>query len=480
MPLRLRAPTRNGEVLAEPHFDRVPELVERNRAILNRAEFPIDGTALFELRKLARRELQLAGAEPLLIGGHQPELSHPGVWAKNFALNGLARKLGGTPLHLIANSDTPKSAAIKVPVFEPGDPLSVSVESVPFDTLAEAPAYEEYSLSNSALFASFPERLQKLCADWLYRPLALDLWPRLDERRTVEFHFTTMRVEREQEWGCRNIEQPVSSISGLESFRRFVKHIVADLPRFRDAYNGAIREYRRVNRIRSRTHPAPELEANEAPFWVLTDRGRRKLSLRDGEPLPEQIRPRALTLTLFARLLIGDFFLHGIGGGKYDEVTDAIIRNYFGIEPPAYQVVSATLHLPLPGFPSTDADLASARRRVRDLQWNPQRNVVPPSSDDRFVLRLVADRETLAASEPPLLDRAARRKWYRKLADLNEQLRHHVWKQVPPAKANLARVEAEVRANAVLRSRDYSWVLFPEEPLKPFLQQFLDVCDAAS
>src|SRR5205085_10460682 len=83
--------------------------------------------------------------------------------------------------------------------------------------------------------------------------------------------------------------------------------------------------------------------------------------------------PRALTLTLFARVCLGDFFIHGIGGGKYDEVTDAIIRDYFGIEPPAYQVLSATLHLPLPGFPGTSADVERAERRLRDLTWNAQR-----------------------------------------------------------------------------------------------------------
>jgi len=66
---------------------------------------------------------------------------------------------------------------------------------------------------------------------------------------------------------------------------------------------------------------------------------------------PEKPPPRALTLTLFARLILGDFFIHGIGGGKYDEVTDQIIRDYFGIDPPAFQVVSGTLHLPFPKFP---------------------------------------------------------------------------------------------------------------------------------
>jgi hypothetical protein len=474
MPLRLRAPTRNGAVLAEPPFDLASEMVERNRAILDHAAIRIDGIPLNELRKQARRELGITSGEPLVIGGHQPELSHPGVWAKNFALCGLARKLGATSLHLIVDSDTPKSAAIKVPLFQPGDPESVSLEALPFDRLAGAATFEEQMVVDAALFESFPERLRQAIANWPFEPLAIRAWGTLDPNRMVAILFTNLRTHFERAWGCENRELPVGFISGFESFRIFVKHITADLPRFREAYNGAIREYRRVNRIRSHTHPAPELQAGETHFWMLTDRGRRKLIPRDGERLPPNIRPRALTITLFARLVLGDFFLHGIGGGKYDEVTDAIIRNYFGIEPPAYQVVSATLHLPLPGFPSTKEDLTAARRHVRDLQWNPQRNVVPPSSDDRSVLRLVADRESLASSEPPLTDRTARREWYRKLADLNEQLRHHVWKQVPPAKAKLARIEAEVHANAVLRRRDYSWVLFPEETLRPFLQQFLD------
>ena len=69
-------------------------------------------------------------------------------------------------------------------------------------------------------------------------------------------------------------------------------------------------------------------------------------------------------------MCLGDFFIHGIGGGKYDEATDAIIRDYFVIEPPAYQVLSATLHLPLPGFASGPEDVKSARRLVRDLRRN--------------------------------------------------------------------------------------------------------------
>src|SRR4051794_34344749 len=123
-PRRFRAPSENGEVLAAPDFAAVPGLVEENRRKLDRADVVVGGLPLDELRALARQEvLSLAsrprerpeGAPPpaahaagspdapLILAGHQPELSHPGVWVKHFALNGLARKLGGTPLNLVVD-----------------------------------------------------------------------------------------------------------------------------------------------------------------------------------------------------------------------------------------------------------------------------------------------------------------------------------------------------------------------------------------
>ena len=121
MTRRFRAPTANRAILADPPFDRILELVERNRKLLARADVRVGGLPLTEFRKLARDEvftLASPGAAapglstPLLIAGHQPELAHPGVWVKNFALNGLAKKLGGVPLNLIVDNDTMKSATL--------------------------------------------------------------------------------------------------------------------------------------------------------------------------------------------------------------------------------------------------------------------------------------------------------------------------------------------------------------------------------
>ena len=51
----------------------------------------------------------------LILAGHQPELFHPGVWVKNFALNGLARRHGLTPINLVVDNDTVKSTALRLP-----------------------------------------------------------------------------------------------------------------------------------------------------------------------------------------------------------------------------------------------------------------------------------------------------------------------------------------------------------------------------
>jgi hypothetical protein len=485
-----RAPAGNGEVLAVPDFAAVAGLVEENRRKLDRDDVTIGGLPLRELRALARREvLELAAdtysvppssQSPLFVTGHQPELAHPGVWVKNFALTGLAKKLGGTALHLIADTDTLKSTSLRFPVFRDRDAKSVRLESLAFDTFSGAEPYETRRVEDAERqcpFDSFADRSRPLWSNWGYKPLLWEAWHPIVHHygpsALIGVRFAGVRQEYEQQWGCRNLELTVSSLSQTDAFARFASHILGDLPRFREVYNAAIRAYRGANHIRSDNHPAPELREGEAPFWVRTAGGRRERATPTSDV--RNLRPRALTLTLFARVCLGDFFIHGIGGGKYDEVTDAIIRDYFHIEPPAYQVLSATLHLPLPGFPSTPDDLKRAERRVRDLHWNPQRYLSPENLARPEVRSLLERKAALATAEPPRTDHAARREWFRALQKVTEELRPFVAKREPEALGELERVRAEVAANEVLQRRDYSWVLYPEETLRPFLRQFLNV-----
>lgn len=477
---RFRAPAADGQHLAIPDGDAVPYLIDANRRRLDQARVEIDGVPLGELRAAARRELLALcdattgpwppadPAAPLLLSGHQPELSHPGVWVKNFALCGLAARLRGTAVHLVADTDTPKTPSLLLPTFPDSNPLAARLVSVAFDRAAPGVPYEDRGVLDPELFTSLPDRVAPLCENWGFEPLLSRVWPRdIPAGARLGEVFVGLRRCQERAWGCHNREVSVSRLSQTGAFRRFVSHVLRDLPRFRAAYNAAIRAYRRAYRLRSHNHPAPELAEDEAPFWVRSADGRR-LRATAGSDLAT-LRPRALTLTLFARLVLGDWFVHGIGGGKYDEVTDALIQDYFGLDPPAYQVVSATLWLPLPGFTTTADDVRGAARRFRDLTWNPQRYLSGPVGRE-----LVERKFDLAAAGDTLRTRQERRSWYRQLREVTEQLRPLVADQLETARAELLRRQAEVRANGVLRRRDCAWVLYPETRLRPFLQRFLE------
>ena len=215
----------------------------------------------------------------------------------------------------------------------------------------------------------------------------------------------------------KNLEVPLSAVCETEGFLWFASHLLAHLPRFQQVHNDALARYRAVYGIRSKNHPVPALarqgEWLEAPFWawrageprrrpLFARQLARTMELRiggDQEPLleiplgpdreaccaverlltlPDQgvrLRTRALTTTMFARRLLGDLFLHGIGGAKYDELGDEISDRFFGTEAPGYLTLSMTLWLGLDDDPAAPARLAAVDHEIRDLTYNPDRHL---------------------------------------------------------------------------------------------------------
>ncbi len=453
---RLRTPAHDREVLADPVFAEVPALVEHNRQLLDTARVSLDGIPLCELRKLARREiLGTDDSQPLIVTGHQPEAFHPGVWVKNFAACGLAQRLGGRSLNLTVDNDTVKSADLKLPTWSDWEPNHVRTATVPLTPVRGDQIWESLTPVDEAAFRAVPDRIAELTRNWPFEPILPHAWSRVTGS-TLGERFTTARRSFEHAWGCDNGEMAISRLCRTQAFQHFARHLLRDRHSFRTTYNAAVRGYRVLHGLRSHTHPVPDLAENETPFWAVTGRQRERAT--DTTP-PEHLRPRALTLTLFARLCVGDFFLHGIGGGKYDEVTDQIIRDYFDLEPPAFQVVSATLFLPLPHFAATADDVERQSQLVRDYHWNPHRHL--PAE-------MAAAHARLRAASPT--DHAGRRKQFRDFRTLSESLRPRVQVQQAEAEAKLKGLEAERTANHILQRRDYSWLLYPEATLRPFLQ----------
>lgn len=525
-----RAPRGDGAVLADPPLSAVGPQIARNRAVLDSASCTILGRPLVEVRTLARREaiataedyLRQAG-EPvpeihgnsLLLAGHQPDLFHPGVWVKNFALQGLARTHGCTPLNLVVDNDTAKSTTLRVPVQTGAGKNecapSVGLIAEPFDHWAGEEPYEERRVHDGALFASFADRAVPLLKSWNYEPVLPEFWKevRLQCERTPLLGERLARARRalERHWGCHNLEVPLSALCRTEAFAWSACHILANLPAFHETYNATVRDYRRRFGIKSRNHPVPDLihEGDwwEVPFWGWrkgqTRRGRpllrfsgQQLELRVGAEvwttLPSdasaavdawrsleshglKLRSRALTTTLFARLFLGDLFIHGIGGAKYDALTDEIIRRFYGIEPPAFLMLSATLHLPLPVCPARPEQRAGLARMLRDLEYNPQRHLTPETTARAEVACRLREKQDWIDREP--INALGKLERFQAIRKLSAELRPFVTDRMQRAALKLECCDRQLVANAVLQRRDYAFCLFPEEKLRPFCEQFL-------
>jgi hypothetical protein len=416
---------------------------------------------------------------------------------------------GGAALNLVVDNDILKSTSIRVP--QPGHGTGgLLVRRVEFDEWAGEVPFEELKVRDEALFATFAERVCQVLGGAVPDPLIDEFWPRAvalrDRTDRLGLRFALARRALEGSWGIHNLEVPLSTLCETEAFHWFTAHLLAQLPRFQQIHNAALARYRRLYKIRSKHHPVPALggegEWREAPFWVWrADRPRRRpllvrqlprsMELRawgEDEPLvtlplaPDReaccaveqlqtlrgrrirLRTRALTTTMFARYVLGDLFIHGIGGAKYDELGDAVAGAFFGIEPPPYVALSLTLWLELGTDPASPERLAAIDRRLRDLSYNPDRNVVPDQPFDPVnQCAMAARRQAIAQTPRTRQERLSR---FREIRRLNEALQVLVTPQREELLEERARLLAGLHRNALAHNREYAFVLHSEAHLR--------------
>jgi hypothetical protein len=347
--------------------------------------------------------------------------------------------------------------------------------------------------------------------------MVAELWPlvmgRNPDERNLGLRLAQGRHALEESWQNETLELPQSAVCQLPEFAWFVAHLLANLPRFWAAHNDALAHYRRAHRIRGHAQPVPDLDATdgwlEAPFWmwsaddpqrrpvyarqsgeelIITDRHAHTLSLSltdDGDASAAvgqlldlavggvKLRTRALTTTLFARLALSDMFLHGIGGAKYDQVTDQIVRLFFGFEPPEFATVSATLRLPIALESADGAELVRLQQRLRELRYHPEEFVETNGE--------VAGGTAAAVSEFV----AAKRRWVETAKTPQNAAERHqgivaanvaLQPVVAPLREQIERecdeLQQRKRGEAILRSREYSFCLYPRRVFGELLRSW--------
>ncbi|MEK7756075.1 MAG: hypothetical protein AAB385_02570, partial [Planctomycetota bacterium] len=484
------------------------------------------------------------------VTGHQPAFIHPGVWAKHIVSMRLANSLGGIALNLVVDQDAPQGATLDVPAVEGS---RVELRNVRYGELRAGCAYEQLARQTPDEIVRFERAVREAMGERYetsQMPMFVHALSTADEigdgteqsvaaRRAVEATFEVSVEDRR-----------VSRLWWTPLLLEMLGHA----ERFARSYNSALAWYRKEFRVRGRQRPIPDLTSRgaewELPVWAYrSGETRRRLFavrtgngvrlLADGEeigcfalddfaafnrlisplecvlkpphptlsptggegfgdallrgPSEWRLRPRALTLTIWARLFLADLFIHGIGGAKYDRISDAIIADYFGLEAPEMACVSATLLLDLPQTSTTPETIRDLRRSLRGLEWNPQRALSsasptskgggPPGPGSKeggppglppeaglatFPSRLrawIEQRERAVRRAAELReaaphDRSARRAAFLEIRELNRQLGTFRSDELVNRRAELQRALDDLHQNRVALGREYFFGLY--------------------
>lgn len=505
---RPQLPQGHGELLVRPPFTDWATLIETNRAGRSDWDFTVGGLGVGEMVGRARQEVIAAGAgfsarmgvqireprraaDPLVMTGHQPELYHAGVWVKDFLLQRISEEADATAIDIVVDSDGFDIVSVTAPCMRPetrrcAQHLAVGSEGGCYACASVPSAHdiEQFCTAGDEMLSTLPapsirRHFGEFCEG---------LREAVVSAENLSEVVTFARRRYEAAAGSDYLELPVTTMSRTSSFSRFVVHLAHDARRFAEDYNSELGEYRTATRTRSSAQPFPDLaieqDAVELPVWALWNRRRETVwaqqagdSVRlvaGGEELAELpadfdlaearvaslsavLAPKALALTLFLRTFCCDLFIHGVGGGRYDRVTDGVMRRHFGIEPPAFAVASMTMYLPLGAHVVTEEEVSAARERLNRLEHNPNELLGEVEFEDpseRVQATQLAEEkaELVRAIGKPDADKKA---LGARIREVNRALTEVLAPVRAELEAELAGLEAQRDASDILTDRTY-------------------------
>ncbi|MFN7877506.1 MAG: hypothetical protein ACK5PB_19455 [Pirellula sp.] len=496
---------------------------------------------ILHVRRTARSEAlcfsdNVPNASPLILGGHQPDLFHPGVWFKNFVLNRLATTLRCLSLHVQIDHDVVREVELAFPTLRSGR-LTLSTQRLPTNHDGAFLPWENTRCSR-LLEEQWVEGLDRVVKELNHFGIQPILQTRLGECRGLlkeckTFSEVTSQLRQiiEKDAGLVNNEVPMSRLAKGGAFAEFVFRCFDKGEKLLQVYNTSRDTFRAERSITNPGQPVPELrragEWIETPFWIYhtTEAAEaliahshyrhpawirvtahavevanapsesasirlqcdRRLSVwsQQYQIWSEHgvcIRPRALMTTLFLRLFVGDLFVHGIGGGIYDELTDLIASRFWDIQMPEFVVASASLHLPfgrdtIPSIePLEGQSTEDLERLARQIRSAPESLLDTSESSQRAQKEAFGN---LLQQQPP---KGQRKSWHWEMRELRVRIR----KSISPVADRLERQSLELieraRVGTIVRSREFSFALFPENPTISRLQALAEhsVCTECS
>jgi len=444
--------------------------------------------------------------EMIIATGHQPVWQHCGIWAKSLVANRFAESLGGHCVFLVLDHDICSTDLFLPPqTGNPQGTRTVGLESHP--TAMPVEFRSTCKPVSSFIQEVVDGRPEQFCSSVWNRHMRQSIH-RTPGDDNVSDSVTYLHAVLNRASGLdRILYLPVSLLSHSTGFLDFVAHIVQHARAFADMYNHCIDRQIEAWGIKPK-ETLRQLKIDddcnrvELPFWLVSACGHRcslnlvfvgrdqckvladsnvlaSVDLRSEETVSRQLerllistqyrlRPKAVTLTLFTRLFLADWFVHGVGGTFYETITDRLIEDYYGITGLSFGTVTATMTFAEQD--QTGRGPANVPSR-RQMYYNPERFLPPELFVDEETRNLVSrKRELIKESRDGNLSRTRRHLAWQSLGDVNRHLRQVAASQLVAADMKSQTIESPLAEADTLASREYFFGLFRESTLQELAQ----------
>lgn len=428
-------------------------------------------------------------AKPVIATGHQPTLWHPGILAKYLAADALAEHVGGSTLNAVVEHNPLGPLAVDVPIQIDE---TLSVFSVKLDRRPGAdttPPNRLGPINGGSMLGSITEAA--------YRSLDVK-----GASRVLEDKLACIGESLADAQDQVSLAMQVSDALG-RLFQPFVRWPIPSLPTSRLVTPsfverlladplGCVRSYNRAAGVYPdagiRTLYAGR-DVAEAPLWAqgggrctpvfvdLGDSGKPYL-FTQGQPLdltgPDALaclRPRAVTLSAVMRSEHCDLFIHGKGGGNYDQVTERWWKDWTGEDLAPKAVVSADVYLPF------DVPVTTPQQRDR-AQWYAHHL---PHNIDRYSraggeyeAAMITEKRRLLDQMNDDRDKRRRARAFQRVHAINTELRgqHQGLIREAAQRANDARIG--VSNAAIAGRRDWCFALYPGDEIRQLKQRLVE------
>ena len=416
-----------------------------------------------------------AGGPDVIATGHQPWLWHPGILAKDFAVQAYAQRVGGQAVHLVVDHDPlphlqidvpwRKGPALQVQALALYDgPVGVPPASLPPLNAADVAAAIERA--SQAIDGEVAVDVDPLIAAWANAPatdtLAAQLAAVLATLRSPLMPAPALLFS--------------SAMHQLPTFAEMVEALRTEPARIAALYNDAVDAH-----PESRVAPLQVGRRRiELPLWALhwkqprqrvyVDPQDRTLSTEKGAPLnlgndTVSLAPRAIAMMALLRSAGCSLFVHGTGGGNYDLVTDQWWQAWRGTSLAPRVVVSADLRLAFDVPVADPADLAAARWRAHHLPHNLDRVLTLEGTE-------VDRKRALLASMGDDRNRTRRAAAFAEIHRINATWAQRHAAVVEASEKEVKHARIGVANRAVAHRRDWCFAFHDARQLTSLRQQF--------